>query len=133
MGITRSRERLFLSYCEERNQYGRAAFRSPSRFLRELPADTLRRAEGRAKPFVPKRTRSAPRFTAPADPAPPTSPTAPGNGDDYRVGQQVLHPTFGRGTIKVKEVSNAHPKLLIHFEGIGLKLIYPKFVELKRL
>ena len=135
VGITRSQKRLFLSYCEERNQYGRAAFRPPSRFLRELPPETLQRAEGRTKSFTSQRTHFSPGSTAAGEPASDTSspPTSSGNGNEFKVGDRILHPTFGRGVIKVREVSNSHPKLLIHFEGIGLKLIYPKFVELKRL
>ena len=137
VGITRSRQRLFLSHCVVRNQFGRAAFRPPSRFLRELPADTLKRcAIGKATPQKTDRRRrpASPHPISSDIPAAPREPhMPPGNGDDFRVGQQVLHPTFGKGTIKVREVANAHPKLLIHFEGVGLKLIYPKFVELKRL
>ena len=124
VGITRSRQRLFLSYCDLRNQYGRSAYRRPSRFLLELPRDALAPAGGSPASSKPVRTPPTRR---------PSSPRAPsGNGGDFQVGQQVIHPTFGRGTIRVKEMKNQTAKLLIHFEGVGLKLIYPKYVELAR-
>ncbi len=127
VGLTRSRQRLFLSFCNARNQYGRASLRRPSRFLVELPRDTLSLVDS---PPSPSRT---PGGTP--SPSRASSPTTPqnGNGEDFHVGQQVIHPTFGRGTIRVKEVKDQNTKLLILFEKAGLKLIYPKFVELQRL
>lgn len=46
VGITRSRQRLFLSFCDERYQFGRTALRTPSRFIMELPEETLSLAGG---------------------------------------------------------------------------------------
>ncbi|RTZ93451.1 MAG: ATP-dependent DNA helicase PcrA [Deltaproteobacteria bacterium] len=135
VGITRSQKRLFLSFCRERYQYGRASFRPRSRFLRELPEDILQGTpkrksaslHGSHSPFAS--TKLSTGATAP----PNTRSEAGNNGNDFKVGEQVIHPVFGRGIIKVRELGNTHPKLLIHFEGIGLKLIYPKFVELTRI
>jgi DNA helicase-2/ATP-dependent DNA helicase PcrA len=41
VGLTRPRERLFLSYCRRRSRDGRAEFRQPSRWLYALPPDLL--------------------------------------------------------------------------------------------
>ncbi len=128
VGITRSRERLFLSFCDARYQFGRHTLRRPSRFLTELPEDTLSLIDRTSS--QPAGVKRPPRRGVP--PKRGTPPLTESHGD-YAVGQQVLHPTFGRGVIKVKEVKDQNPKLLIHFEGVGLKLIYPEFVELLRL
>ncbi len=136
VGITRSRQRLFLSFCNERSQYGHAAFRRPSRFLSELPRNQIHVVGKNTSRFRPRvSSRPSPHVQA----ANPTSSAREeidndaGDNGDFRVGQEVIHPTFGKGIIRVKEVKDQNAKLLIHFEGLGLKLIYPKFVELVRL
>ena len=56
VGLTRAKERLFLSYAAERRLGGYAGLREPSRFLLEMPADAVvpigsRRPEaGRGRP-----------------------------------------------------------------------------------
>ncbi len=44
VGITRARERLTVSYCEARAMRGKAAPRTPSRFLSDVPEDRVTRA-----------------------------------------------------------------------------------------
>jgi DNA helicase-2/ATP-dependent DNA helicase PcrA len=132
VGITRGQQRVFLSYCLERNQYGKRKARPPSRFLRELPDATVR-VEGRPSRAAPSRSR---RMA-------PVSPMAPaakhplrgekGSKTDFTVGENILHPVFGKGTVRVREVKGDQLKLLIKFENQGLKLIYPGFVELVRI
>jgi len=132
VGITRGQQRVFLSYCLERNQYGKRKTRPPSRFLRELPAGTVLIA-GRSSRTPSYRSRRV----APASTVAPTAERPPGKSKgsetDFTVGERILHPIFGKGTVRVREVKGDQLKLLIRFEGQGLKLIYPGFVELVRL
>ena len=41
VGITRAKERLYLTYCRERNLYGSTQFNAPSRFLFEIPENLI--------------------------------------------------------------------------------------------
>ena len=41
VGITRARQRLFLSFCQERFLHGKTSPSDPSRFLRELPLEVF--------------------------------------------------------------------------------------------
>ena len=41
MGITRAQQRLFLSRAQVRTSWGQPSYNPPSRFLDELPADTV--------------------------------------------------------------------------------------------
>ncbi|MEK7151467.1 MAG: UvrD-helicase domain-containing protein [Patescibacteria group bacterium] len=41
VGITRAKEKLYLTYCRERNLYGSTQFNSPSRFLFEIPENLI--------------------------------------------------------------------------------------------
>jgi len=46
VGITRARQKLFLSCCTERKKYGKLEPRLPSRFLEEIPASLLEQSDG---------------------------------------------------------------------------------------
>jgi len=129
VGITRSQKRLFLSFCDERKQFGRYTCKPPSRFLKELPQEIIKLV----KPDKTPRNYRAHGYPSKITPVSPPSGEPFEGAETFQVGQQVLHPTFGKGTIRVREVKNQNPKLLIQFEGVGLKLIYPQFVELVRL
>lgn len=41
VGLTRAKKRLFLSYCQERFLHGKTSPSAPSRFLREIPKETI--------------------------------------------------------------------------------------------
>jgi superfamily I DNA/RNA helicase len=41
VALTRVRERLFMSYCRQRERGGRIEFRQPSRWLHALPPELL--------------------------------------------------------------------------------------------
>lgn len=41
VGMTRARKRLFLSFCQERFMHGKTSPAAPSRFLREMPKETI--------------------------------------------------------------------------------------------
>ena len=41
VGVTRAKEKLYLTYCRERNLYGSTQFNPPSRFLFEIPEHLL--------------------------------------------------------------------------------------------
>src|SRR3989344_361108 len=41
VGITRAKEKLFLTFCRQRNIYGTGQFNPPSRFLFEIPEDVV--------------------------------------------------------------------------------------------
>ena len=44
VALTRVRERLYVSYCRQRERGGRVEIRQPSRWLYALPPDLLRTA-----------------------------------------------------------------------------------------
>ena len=48
VGITRARQRLFLSHAWSRMLHGQTQYNPPSRFLDEIPADLMVEAEGMA-------------------------------------------------------------------------------------
>jgi DNA helicase-2/ATP-dependent DNA helicase PcrA len=44
VGITRAKEKLFLTHAKMRMQFGKTGFNPPSQFLTEIPKDLIKRA-----------------------------------------------------------------------------------------
>ena len=68
VGITRAQQRLFLSPGQVRTSWGQPQYNPPSRFLEELPADTVhwsRLERPRPRPATPRRSRGSRRPACP--------------------------------------------------------------------
>ncbi len=109
VGVTRAQERLYLSYAQEREVYGRPEPSRMSRFLEEIPP-------GLYEPYDPYRP----------PPQPNPSPRPPGG---LKGGERVLHPRFGPGTV----VAARGDEVTVHFEGVGLKRLSLKYADLRVL
>jgi DNA helicase-2/ATP-dependent DNA helicase PcrA len=111
VGLTRARERAYLSGARRRLLYGTYRDTLPSRFLNEIPASLLRfEAEGRSSHTPPPRSFVLP-IGATAGPEKTTR------------GRRVLHPVFGEGRIESSEGEGADRKIVARFPGVGLKKI----------
>jgi DNA helicase II / ATP-dependent DNA helicase PcrA len=120
VGITRAKDRLFLSRARIRRVYGaEGVLRPPSRFLTELPeelAEVPRRPPLDRKPSLRgEEERSAPepsrgRFLAP-EPAEAS----------YRPGMRVRHGRYGIGVVEVVEGRGPMAKVSVRFPQAGSK------------
>ena len=110
VGVTRARERLWLTYARRRSLHGGASWNLPSRFLGELP-ESAGRAPRRDHPdrLVAGRRRRAPagdrvrraprgRGLSTPEPKQPAPPPVP-----YAVGDDVVHASFGEGVVTAVE------------------------------
>ena len=120
VGLTRARERAFLSHARRRLLFG--AFRDaiPSRFLNEIPVSLLRR-EADAITVTAAAQR---RFVSPV--------AAAGSAGPAR-GRRVLHSIFGEGRIESSEGEGADQKILVRFPGAGLKKILVRAARMETL
>ncbi|MDD2421477.1 MAG: 3'-5' exonuclease, partial [Heliobacteriaceae bacterium] len=121
VGITRARERLFLTRACRRMVFGNTVSSLPSRFLAELPGDLLVVAgDGAAKKRV-----SAPvthyRYR-PGDPA-----------DELIAGDQVEHGVFGSGVVVMASGKGAEQEVTIAFPEKGIKRFLLKYAPLKKV
>jgi len=100
VGMTRARDRLFITHSRRRTMQGRETMSAPSRFLDELPEDCIERtrahdpaqmrsAQGFAREmeYVLKKKRSALKILD------------GGSGDRLAKGVRVEHPQYGEGVI----------------------------------
>ena len=124
VGITRARERLYLSRAKVRSSWGQPMLNPESRFLREIPEDLIDW----------RRTDTAPSALSPSAPVagrfgPPRSAPSGGGGKRAPVvlaaGDRVNHDKYGLG--RVEEVSGVGESAmsLIDFGSAGrVKLMH---------
>jgi DNA helicase-2/ATP-dependent DNA helicase PcrA len=116
VGITRARERLFLSYAQLRSLFGRTTANVPSRFLDELPEDVLQRKEAGPRPWEAPVAAAAPRAV------PQLSP-----------GDVVRHRHFGTGRVLEVEGEGGGAVATVHFQGVGTKRLALGYAPLERV
>ncbi len=122
VGITRARERLVMTYAEERNRgYGTPVFADMSRFLQELPAELLEEVRPRIQIKRPSRERAS------SDPA--QTRFAPDLG--INIGQAVRHSAFGDGVVLNLEGAGEHGRALVRFRSEGEKWLVLAYAKLE--
>ena len=129
VGITRAKRKLTISYAELRRLYGKEERHVASRFIEELPEAHIReiRLRGninRAANFVQNNTfaKQVTKTTASIL-----------NDSSWKMGQKVMHPKFGQGTIVNVEGSGEATRLQIAFQGNGIKWLIAKMAPLEKL
>ncbi len=120
VGITRARRQLTLSHAERRRVRGIDTPAVPSRFLRELPAQTLTEVRPRAQLTRPPGYSQPPRARQ----------------DDFSdqpaisLGSRVSHPDLGEGVVVAGEGRGEHARLQINFEDHGRKWLMLSYCKL---
>ncbi|NJN86454.1 MAG: DNA helicase PcrA [Leptolyngbyaceae cyanobacterium SL_7_1] len=125
VGITRAKERLFLTYARERRLYGSREPASPSLFLGELPKELLLSNTATA---IPQRLATPIREVRQRNANMPDT-----HENDWTVGDRVFYQPFGEG--HVTHIFGAGNKicLAVKFPGVGQKIIDPKLTRLQRV
>jgi len=119
VAITRARRRLFLSLAQSRLLHGQTRYGIRSRFLEELPAESVRW-------LAPRRARTAaalPAWAVPSGPA-AAAKSAPGDATAHhglRVGQLVRHSKFGDGVVLRLQGAGTDARAQIQFSSAGTK------------
>lgn len=114
VGITRAMQKLYLSYAEMRQLYGKNTRNRPSRFLQEIPPELV---DG-------VRLKTKVTFPGAASPSLETAESV-----QLRVGQPVVHRQFGEGIILQQEGQGNRARLQIKFERSGVKWLIASYVE----
>ncbi|WP_286823541.1 MULTISPECIES: DNA helicase II [unclassified Idiomarina] len=120
VGMTRAMEKLVLTYAEQRRIYGQELFHKVSRFISEIPADTLH--EVRLQTRVEK-PASYGRFNNAA-----SHESFEQTG--YSLGQRVRHPKFGEGTVLNYEGTGPQSRIQINFDNVGSKWLVVAYARL---
>jgi superfamily I DNA/RNA helicase len=124
VGITRAKERLYLSYCSSRNRFGLHERSIPSHFLDDLPPDVVERVGGRGW------SASAHVSSSIEDRAPVatggTVPVMP----RLRAGQRVFHPRFGDGFVVAVREKAGDQEVTVQFKRHGTKTLLASLAKL---
>lgn len=119
VGMTRAMRHLYLSHAENRRLHGKESYPLPSRFLREMPGEFIE--EIRARPQVSRPMVSSVR-----------QPTIAGD-EGFGLGQRVLHPRFGEGTVLNAEGQGASTRIQVKFDSEGPKWLVVAYANLSPL
>lgn len=120
VGITRAMRKLFLSYAEVRRLHGTESHHRPSRFISEIPKELLE--EIRLRTSVMRPTQSL---------KPTQNASYHSIGDTgLRIGQTVIHPIFGEGTLIDADGKGEHTRLQIKFNTAGTKWLVANYAKL---
>jgi len=122
VGITRAKEKLYITHAEQRRLHGMDNFSQPSRFIAEIPAEHVEEVRPRIQVTRPMHTSYTPRRKSAA--------TSPGSELGIRLGQRVHHKKFGDGVILNCEGQGAHARVEVNFETAGTKWLVLSYANL---
>ncbi len=118
VGMTRAKDRLYLSCAFRRHLYGRSQPAFPSRFLTEIPQSLLSAPRGSA-PVAPPRQGYKERYQERQVQAAPAPPPV----QRFASGDRVTHPSFGSGTVVKSTLTRTDEELVVKFDKAGLKIL----------
>ena len=113
VGITRAMEQLTITYAESRRLHGSESFNTPSRFIREIPAELLQ--EVRINNTVSRPVSALSQAAVP-------EPTC-------AWGQRVYHQIFGEGTVLNFEGRGSSARLEVNFDAEGSKWLVLQYAQ----
>jgi len=138
VGLTRAREKLYLSWARTRYRNGRFELAEPSRFLEAVPATVVEERTttprwDRAAAFAQRAARARRVPLEPEEPAwavEAVSQDAP----RYVAGERVRHRKFGSGVVRAVSGSGRSLKVTVAFDDqeIGTKQLLVAYAGLER-
>lgn len=138
VGITRAKQKLYLSYAESRRLHGNEQYHRPSRFLNEIPKELLEEVRLKtniSRPMYTGSSYSHKNYTPPHQHIRPTTTPVysaqPQEINGLRLGQRVVHPTFGEGVILSYEGQGAHARIQVKFSQVGAKWLVAAYAKLE--
>ena len=139
VGITRAKQKLYLTKTKSRMLFGSTTFNKESRFVTEIPDELLEKT-GESRMFqtpagsaasigIGSKQKSG---YSPAKPAFYQKPAIK-SGTTYSVGDSVLHKVFGKGMIVSAEKMGNDTLLEIAFEKSGTKKLMANFCKMEKI
>ncbi len=135
VGITRARERLYMTHAVQRNLYGGTRYGTPSRFIKEIP-DQYITSSGPASKNPKDSLFSKSTFGGPIGPitrSPIEDDSAPKNLEQLRPGDIVRHKKWGDGSVVDVRGDGRSTEVIVRFESEGEKKLLLAFAPLEKL
>ncbi|MBA6413629.1 DNA helicase II [Parahaliea sp. F7430] len=115
VGITRAMQRLVITYAETRRIHGSESYNSPSRFIREIPAELLQ--EVRLNNTISQPVSSLSQTSVP--------------DTGIVLGQRVYHQIFGEGVVLNFEGRGNNARVEVNFDTEGSKWLVLQYANLQ--
>jgi DNA helicase-2/ATP-dependent DNA helicase PcrA len=115
VGITRAMQKLVVTYAESRRLHGSETLNTPSRFIREIPAELIQEVRLRASIAQPVSSMMQARVP----------------GTELNLGQQVYHQIFGEGVVLNFEGRGASARVQVNFDTDGSKWLVLQYANLQ--
>ena len=139
VGITRAKQKLYLTKTKSRMLFGSTTFNKESRFVTEIPDELLEKT-GESRMFQTPAGSAASigigsKQKSGYSPAKPSFYQKPAikSGTTYSVGDSVLHKVFGKGMIVSAEKMGNDTLLEIAFEKSGTKKLMANFCKMEKI
>jgi DNA helicase II / ATP-dependent DNA helicase PcrA len=130
VALTRARRRIYLSLAQSRMLHGQTRYGVASRFFQEIPETLIRRINRAPRVQYSGFGNSRSLETGHRSPATSHAIPAEGAASPWRVGQSVVHPTFGAGVIVNAEGRGADARVQVNFKKGGLKWLMLEYARL---
>jgi DNA helicase-2/ATP-dependent DNA helicase PcrA len=129
VGLTRARERLYISRAEYRSTWGAPNYNPPSRFLEEIPEDVITWRNQSSDSLISSMTKKSRTTTAP----PPRATGKKSMAMELAVGERVSHDTFGLGTVVAVAGAGDKAEATINFGQYGEKRLLLRYAPVEKL
>ncbi|MBR2078740.1 MAG: UvrD-helicase domain-containing protein [Clostridia bacterium] len=143
VGITRAKEKLYISHANMRMLFGSTTRNLPSRFVIEIP-DALTERTGRqpasqrtfdslVRGDYEDRNYSGNGYLSKINRKPLATSTPKAPTVSYNVGDSVMHKVFGKGVIVSSKPMGSDAMLEIAFEKAGTKKLMANYAKLQKI
>ena len=137
VGITRAKERLFLSAAKRRMLRGQTQYNRRSRLIDEIPGQYLDTEQRVSEQRVVKNTERPAKYQYGAKAGKPYNlsdfKVKPVGELDYQVGDRVKHIKFGVGTVQEITKGGRDFEVAVEFDRVGRKKMFASFAKLKKV
>ena len=137
VGITRAKERLFLSAAKRRMLRGQTQYKRRSRFIDEIPGQYLDTEQRVSEQRVVKNTERPAKYQYGAKAGKPYNlsdfKVKPVGELDYQVGDRVTHIKFGVGPVQEITKGGRDFEVAVEFDRVGRKKMFASFAKLKKV
>lgn len=124
VGMTRAERKLVMSYAETRRIHGSENYQKASRFIREVPSDSMNEIRPRAQVRRPAAHRPQVR-------KPQRSTMLMQDDFAFSLGQRVQHSKFGEGIVLNFEGEGSSARVQVNFERAGSKWLVLAYANLQ--
>ena len=129
VGLTRARERLYISRAEYRSSWGAPTYNPASRFLDEIPENLIEWRNASLSSLSPSLVKKTRTISTP----PPRATGKKINSIELAVGERVSHDTFGLGTVVATAGEGEKAEATINFGEYGEKRLLLRYAPVEKL